>query len=810
MEQISLFDKSSASEPVEELSLRSFLKKVENGYWKKYQDKVRNAKTEENKKRIKRFNTPCVTISGAFSKKRTGIPDKLSGYICIDVDGKDNKGLMKKRPQLEQDPYIFACFTSIGGEGLALIFKIKPKKHRELFNGIQAYLYEEYDIVIDPLVKDQARLRFVSYDKNCYTDFKKKTFDKPVESAPTPNLSDEDHNEKDVEDLVKEIEAKGIDIAPQYHQWYIVGQAFARMGEKGRKLFHRVSKFNEGYDKDECDFQFTNCLNQEAKGIRDDKVSLASIFFYAKEAGISFAGPEIKSSHKKSKLIKKHNSNILLSLEGHKQDKGLYTYHIWSFKVAFRKDESPDVSCVGLNPECTSDFLFNLGIRRSGKVFYKITDNIVEVITWDSILDTIVQEGVKLPKDFKVKWDDEADCVIRKAILNAVQSTGRKTMERDVILKEFNPDQEEFIKDTETDCFLFFKNGVVQINSKAGKKKNEGQHQLIPWEDISVMHVGKYVWKENIIDRDFKPSKKKSLIQIILENAIGKKYWDEIRSTIGYMVHTHINEEGCEILFCIDRNVGDLNEGGNGKDFFGQIIKNVRKLTTIPGKSMQFSNQFTFERIDKDTQVAWIEDLSRQVRMEQLYNLNNGISVRRMHTQPFTVRCKIGISLQHLINMEGSSDQRRQIFLLFSDYYSTKGGIGKVHNNRNIFGDSWDGWDEYYNLIVESVQFYLKHGLLKMDITPLLDLRKQELSGDGSFDALEQGTWYSTETAIKLCWGDDVVINTENFMAFRKKLSQWAKLSGLQVEAERKYVDKKQCKAIRVVAPMKYTSSKKA
>jgi hypothetical protein len=810
MEQISLFDKSSASGQLEELSIRNFLKRIKTGYWKKYQDKVRKAKGDKDRKNIKRFQTPCVTICGVFSHKRVGIPDKPSGFIGIDVDGKDNKGLMDKREQLEADPYIFACFTSIGGEGLCLIFKIKQKKHRELFNGIQAYLYEEYDIVVDPLVKDPARLRYVSYDKECFYDFKKKPFTQAIVSVPTPALGKEEHSDEDIEDLVAAVEKSGIDIAPRYHEWYIMGQALAQLGEKGRKAFHRLSKLNEDYSKDECDAQFDNCLNQEAKGMRDQKVGLGSIFFFAKEAGItvSSSGPTIKS-HKKTKIIEKHNNSVMLSLSGHKLDKGIYTYHIWAFKIIFKKDEKTDVECLGINPEATSDFLFNRGIRRSGKTFYRLTGNIVEVISWDSILDMVVQEGVKLPKDFSITWDEDSEVVIRKNILNKVQGGGRKVMERDVILKEFVPENEEFITDTETDCFLFFKNGVVQINSKAGKKRNDGQHQLIPWEDIQDFkdYSNKFVWKEQIIDRDFKYVKKKSLIQTILENAIGKDHWNEITSSIGYMIHTFIYGEGVEILFCIDRNVGDINEGGNGKDFFRQIIGNVRKTTVVPGKSLNIGHQFSWERVDQDTQIVWIEDLGKHIKMEQLYNLNNGINVRRMHTQPFTVKSKIGISLQHLINMEGSSDQRRQIFLMFTDYYSQRGGIGKVHNDRNIFGDSWQGWDEYYSMIVDCVMYYLKHGVRRMDITHLLEMRKNELS-DGSFEGLEQGTWYTTEGAIELCWGKDVVINTETFISFRKKLSQWAKLSGLTIEAERKSIAGKQQKAIRVCAPMKISTNK--
>lgn len=798
-EQISLFEKSSVSTPLERMSIREFLKRIKNGYWKKYQEKVKAAKSKEEKTRIKRFQTPCVTISGAFDEKRSGIPDHLSGYICIDVDADDNPDIMKKRNDLEDDPYIFAVFTSISGNGLALIFKIKPKKHYEYFNGIQSYLYKEYKIVVDPGVKDPARLRFVSYDKNCYTDFKKDIFDRPEVYRPTPALANEDVNEDDVRELIKQIEKQKIDIAPRYNEWYIIGQALALLGEKGRKYFHSVSKFNEEYDKDYCDLQFDNCLNQESKGNRDSKVGLGSLFFYAKENGVTISapGPKIKSS-KKVGPVTDHKSKVLLSVDGHKIERGFYSYHIWMFKVLFKKDESPNIECIGLFPEGVSDFLFNKGIRRGGKIFYKLTGNIVEVITWDSIMDMIVQEGVKLPKNFEVRWDEEGESIVRKAILNKVQSGGRKSMERDIILKEFVPDEAEFIKDQEDFCHLFFKNGIVTISKKG--------YELTPWNEFVVTQQ-QYVWKEQIIDHEFKYVKKKSLIQTILENAIGKDYWNEVRSTLGYMIHTFTYGEGTEILFCIDRNVGELNEGGNGKDFFKQILEQTRKVVNVPGKSLNIGHQFSWERIDRDTQIVWIEDLGKHIRMEQLYNLNNGISVRRMHTQPFTVKSKIGISLQHLINMEGSSDQRRQIFLLFTDYYSTRGGIGKVHGDRDIFGEKWEGWDEYYSMIVDSAVYYLKHGIQRMNIEELIDLRKQELS-DGSFESMEQGKWYSTEGAIALCWGEDTVMNTETFIAFRKKLAQWAKLSGLEIEAERKSIDKKQCKAIRIVAPMRIVSRK--
>jgi len=794
MEQISLFDKTTSARPIDTMSIRQFLKDVKSGRWKPIQKKVSTSKDDE-RKRVKKFQTPAVTISGTYENGRSGFPTKHTGYICIDIDGKDNKNVLDMRTQLEDDPYVFACFTSVSGNGLALLFKIKAAKHYELFNGIQAYLYEEYGISVDKGVKDPARLRYVSYDPKCYSDFKKKTWVKAIASTPIPTVEEIDFDESDLEFVVCAIEKQSVDIVPNYIEWYNVGQALATLGEKGRKFFHRISKIGESYDKSECDWQFDQCIEKEKRGTPgDNKISIGSVFFYAKEFGVNLSAPKIKRHTKKEKTVE-HRDRAVLSINGEKLKKSIYVYHIWEFKVTFTKDEGVHIECHGLNNEAVSDFLYNQGIRKSGATYFHIADKIVEIITWDAITDIIVREGVKLPKDFYVCWDDESDQISRKSILNEVQNTGRRAMEREILLKEFVPENENFFSDTKEECYFFFRNGVVEVSKKG--------FFLKPFDSLDG-----YVWKEAIIDKDFRYVKKRSLIREILENAIGVKYWPEIQSAIGYMMHTFIYGAGTEMLFCIDRNVGDLNEGGNGKDFFSQVLSNMRRLVVVPGKSLNIQHQFSWEKVNRDTQIVWIEDLGKHIKMEQLYNLNNGIHVRKMHTNPFVVKAKVGCSLQHLINIEGSSDQRRQVFLLFTDFYSKRGGIGNYHKDRDIFGEDWKGWDEYYSMIVDSVTSYFKYGVKRMPMDDLIDLRRQELS-DGTFETMEQGVWYSTEAAIKLCWGEDTIINTETFIAFKRKLAQWCKLSGLVLESERKVFNGKQQKAIRVYSPMKIVHRKR-
>src|SRR5688572_6727498 len=109
MEKISVFAKSNAREPIEEMSIRAFVKAVKNGKWKSIQAKVRKAKTDEERKKLKKFRTPGVTISGTF-ERREGKPITHSRYICIDLDSKDNPEILDKVDELEDDQYVCAVF----------------------------------------------------------------------------------------------------------------------------------------------------------------------------------------------------------------------------------------------------------------------------------------------------------------------------------------------------------------------------------------------------------------------------------------------------------------------------------------------------------------------------------------------------------------------------------------------------------------------------------------------------------------------------------------------------------------------------
>lgn len=88
--------------------------------------------------------------------------------------------------------------------------------------------------------------------------------------------------EHEIEVVVRRIEAHQIDLTMNYEDWLKMGFAFSEFGESGRGYFHRVSRFNGGYDYAECNRQFDKCLKGRKTGI-----TIKSFFAAAHDAGIN-------------------------------------------------------------------------------------------------------------------------------------------------------------------------------------------------------------------------------------------------------------------------------------------------------------------------------------------------------------------------------------------------------------------------------------------------------------------------------------------------------------------------------------------
>lgn len=72
-----------------------------------------------------------------------------------------------------------------------------------------------------------------------------------------------------------------IDITQKRDEWIEVCEACARYGEGARECFHQLSSHYSNYNRDECDYHFSNCL-QSTRG----DVSIGTIIWMMQQAGI--------------------------------------------------------------------------------------------------------------------------------------------------------------------------------------------------------------------------------------------------------------------------------------------------------------------------------------------------------------------------------------------------------------------------------------------------------------------------------------------------------------------------------------------
>ena len=275
-----------------DIEIDNFLEGVRSGRWQDIALEVRNAPNKEIKDLIKK-KAPLVTISGSFAERKADALRKHSNFIAIDIDNLDDPAATKKR--IQADPYIYAAFISISGQGLCLIVKIDGTRHLDAFNGIAAYLYNEYQLIVDQSGKDIARARFVSYDPFLLLNTKSATFKKYLPKKKEYKQAKVVVIKSDFDAIIDQMDKKGLNLCEDYSEWIRIAYALvSEFGEEGRNHFHTLSSHSSKYNSLDCDSQFDACLKNHSES-KSKKSSIGTIYFHAKQNAIDVYSEYTKS-----------------------------------------------------------------------------------------------------------------------------------------------------------------------------------------------------------------------------------------------------------------------------------------------------------------------------------------------------------------------------------------------------------------------------------------------------------------------------------------------------------------------------------
>lgn len=300
-----------------DIPLDLFLESIKDGKWQDEVLRIRLIKDKKERK-FEKEKLPSVTLSGLFISRRDTQSESHSGFIGIDIDDVPEPNEVKEI--LKNDPYVYSVFITVSGNGLCVIFKINPKRHREDFYNISKYLYDKYQLIADPSAVNESRIRYVSYDPHIFIRYENaKTFDLKFEKDKKEKIPDVVFSKKDFDRLLDEIINQRLNLCDNYHEWLRIGFAFVhQFQEAGRVYFHNISQFSAKYNPKTTDQQYDACL--KAQGF--NTTTIATFYFYCKQAGLNIYSADTKvvshSMHhgKKAGLSKEQIVKNLKEFEG--------------------------------------------------------------------------------------------------------------------------------------------------------------------------------------------------------------------------------------------------------------------------------------------------------------------------------------------------------------------------------------------------------------------------------------------------------------------------------------------------------------
>jgi hypothetical protein len=718
--KISLFKNSYAEQPDEQLTIEELVKRIKEGYWKKHVDKLQQIKDLRNYKKTKE-SLPGVTVSGEYKTrdKYTPMKERLkkhSGFICLDIDKKDNP---KIRTQDLIDNQCILQYVSCSGQGLKIIYRCKPTKdpaeHRRIYDAaVQRLEKKGIHLKVDPIVKSIASLQYVSFDPDIYYIPKTKLVISPLAPIKIKRAKPSEDQIKDITQLEEYIEAlDGVDVTEKYEDWLTIGMGLSySLGESGRGVFHKISENYKEYDKGETDEKYDALVERDPNHI-ERPVTLASVFQLLNQH-IS----KVKLRHLSKKFNKSHAVGLgedVETMEGKQQNdlSGKVRYKLFLFKKIFDKESKELVDLVPekLNLNAFEGLLREKGFYRYENMYVQIVDNIVERVDGDDIL-RIVTRHIEQEGDYsfnynKVQYDYSWEELVH--LWREIRAQSSTYNQLAAGLEHWQP---RLLMDGPTQSYIPYKNGVVYVTAK--------ERKLIPYSQI-----GFQIWKERILPREFKYTQEVGMFEEFFANVCGRgeKRSERIKTDqykrgmwyLGYMLHGSKRQSMARAWLLYDIKAG--NNGRSGKSILGQAVGKIRNMVVLDGKQIDFrNNRFALQQVTPWTEVVFIDDPHKYMSLIPLFNMITGESnVERKGQDPLQRSLKYMIASNWILEAEGTSEQGRQFITQLDDFYIRYGKEHKnnlapiVHLHGKEFFTDWDekDWEKFDSFCVRCLQYHL-------------------------------------------------------------------------------------------------------
>lgn len=684
------------------------LDRIKTGSSRELIEAIQSEPDKSSRNEMKK-SLPAICFSGVFTKRQDNSIVEHSGLICLDFDGyTTKKQMMEEKKAIAADGYVFSVFVSPSGDGLKVLVKIPQDidNHVKYFNALQRHFDSPH---FDTTSKNISRVCYESYDKNIYVNYDSEVWSEMYEEeyvevkkstdAPTIPITNEN---KIVDILLKWWTSRyGMVDGERNQNVYILAAAFNDYGVNKSLAEYIIGQFEQpDFPMSEIRTTINSAYSHTAKfGTK----------YYEDTGRVSQLKKKIKdgASPKQIKAEMTDISEDVIDAVIEKIDS--QTKRFWT------KNDKGAVSIVhNLFKEFLEDNGFYKFYPENSKTFnlVKVTNNLIDNTSEDEI------------KDFVLSYLEDMDDL---SVYNYFADKTRFFKED--FLSMLGSVDVYFVEDTADTAHLYYNNCAVKVT--------KGSVDIIDYIDLDG-----YIWKEQVIDRDFAICEVTDCdFKTFVSNISGddKQRVRSVESTIGFLMHGYKNPAYCPAVILNDEVISDNPEGGTGKGIFVRSISKLKRTVYIDGKSFNFDKSFAYQTVDVGTQVLSFDDVKKHFDFERLFSVvTEGITVEKKNKDAFNLSFrkspKIIITTNYAVRGKGNSFERRKWELEFKQFYS-KEFTPYVEFGRMMF-DDWDEeeWCKFDNYMINNLKSYLSTGLIKSEF---VNLKVRKLSAETCHEFIE-------------------------------------------------------------------------
>lgn len=437
---------------------------------------------------------------------------------------------------------------------------------------------------------------------------------------------------------------------------------------------------------------------------------------------------------KKTEITRTARKNTLAKL-----DSNPTTFPFFTEEFVINKDKTKRFKGIQVDIKKYLQFLLSFGFMRYGSDtgskfnFIRMSENVLSEVNIEEIKD-FLEDYLEKEYNYNGAGCEEVDADL---LINFFLNNMKKYFTHDVFARLRSRTEIIISRDTEKECFLYFKNGFVRVTKEGA--------ELVPYEKMDGS-----VWAKQMLDREFKLIP----MQVTL-NDDNAPDWENTFSTerplgdyadfiwrisgmkqqrflslctlIGYEIHDYYDYKLKAIVYT-DSTVSENSEGRTGKTLKVQMLGNVRSYCEINGKQFNPEDERKYQYADLSTQLLHINDVQHKGRykfdLESLFNdITEGYWVRKMFMAPFHKMSKIVISTNRSINVSGASMRDRIVEFEMSNFFSEHRSPASYYGKW--MGKGWEekDWCQFDNFICFCSQAFLIHGIIPPE-TINLEARK--------------------------------------------------------------------------------------